>query len=238
MIPFHAVLPEIAEREVRCVLVQSAAGAAPGSGLPSGEYAFVEFYCEDLHCDCRRVFIEVIARHCPDTILASINYGWETESFYRQRMSWDADAPREVVAGALDPINAQSELSRELLDLFRRHVLDEPYRQRLRRHYELFRDELRRREVPATTALASEGQVTPTPPKAATDDARIPTAHRERFREVAALLQAFGQRHSDAELSGFTLEASGAASAGGSRRIVSGGAQGSGRRPSCTSSRG
>jgi len=41
---------------------------------------------------------------------------------------------------------------------------------------------------------------------AAADDARIPAAHRERFREVAALLQEFGQRHLDAELTGFTLE--------------------------------
>ncbi len=33
----------------------------------------------------------------------------------------------------------------ELLELFQRHVLDEAYRVRLRRHHQLFRDELRRR---------------------------------------------------------------------------------------------
>jgi hypothetical protein len=32
-----------------------------------------------------------------------------------------------------------------LLELFRRFVLDEPYRLRLRRHYRLFREELQRR---------------------------------------------------------------------------------------------
>jgi len=145
MIHFHSVLPEIAQREVRCVHLQAVPGVTPSSGLSAGEYAFVEFYCEDLNCDCRRVFLQVIARHRQDKILASINYGWEKESFYRKRMSYDPDAPRQIVRGSLDPINQQSEHAEELLELFQRHVLDEVYRLRLRRHHQLFRDELRRR---------------------------------------------------------------------------------------------
>lgn len=143
--PFHSMLPEIAQREVRCIHLQVVPGVAPDSGLSAGEYAFVEFYCEDLACDCRRVFLEVIARHRQDEVLASINYGWEKETFYRKRMPWDPRAPKEIVQGSLDPINEQSEHAEELLDLFQRHVLDEPYRLRLRRHYRLFREELRRR---------------------------------------------------------------------------------------------
>jgi hypothetical protein len=146
MIPFHSVLPEIAMREVRCVCLTEVPGVAPSSGLPAGEYAFVEFYCEDLDCDCRRVFIQVIARHRQDTVLASINYGWEKESFYRKRMAWDPDAGRKVVRGELDPLNEQSKHAEELLDLFRSRALDEPYRLRLRRHFQMFREELRRRE--------------------------------------------------------------------------------------------
>jgi len=145
MIPFHSVLPEIAQREVRCVHLQAVPGVTPSSGLSAGEYAFVEFYCDDLDCDCRRVFIQVIARHRQDKVLASINYGWEKESFYRKRMSYDPDAPRQIVRGSLDPINQQSEHAEELLELFQRHVLDKAYRRRLQRHHQLFRDELRRR---------------------------------------------------------------------------------------------
>jgi hypothetical protein len=63
-------------------------------------------------CDCRRVFIQVIARHLADKVLASINCGWETESFYRTTMSYDPDAPGQVVRGSLDPLNTQSENSR------------------------------------------------------------------------------------------------------------------------------
>jgi hypothetical protein len=143
MIPFHSLLPEIAQREVRCVHLQAVPGVTPCSSLSAGEYAFVEFYCEDLNCDCRRVFLQVIARHRQDKILASINCGWEKESFYRKRMP--PDAPRQIVRGSLDPINRQSEHAEELLELFQRHVLDEAYRLRLRRHHQLFRDELRRR---------------------------------------------------------------------------------------------
>lgn len=123
--PFHSLLPEIAQREVRCIHLQPAPGVPLTSGLSAGEYAFVEFYCEDLNCDCRRVFIQVLARHQQDQVLASINYGWEEESFYRERMSYDPDAPRQIVQGSLDPINTQSEHSEELLELFQQHVLDE-----------------------------------------------------------------------------------------------------------------
>lgn len=139
MIAFHTVCPEVAAKETRSVAV----GGAPN--LPAGEYAFIEFYCEDLGCDCRRVFIEVIGRHGQNQVLASINFGWEKESFYRKRMPWDPKAPREVVSGALDPINAQSAHSHGLLELFQQHVLDGPYRMRLKQHERLFHDELRRR---------------------------------------------------------------------------------------------
>jgi hypothetical protein len=152
MIPFHSLCPEIAQREVRCVPLGAVPGVTPTSGLSAGEYAFVEFYCEDLNCDCRRVFIQVLARHRQDQVLASINCGWEKESFYRKRMPYDLDAPRQIVKASLDPINTQSEHSEELLELFQQHVLDESYRLRLRRHCQLFRDELRRRRnLPTAT---------------------------------------------------------------------------------------
>jgi len=146
MIPFHSLFPKLAQREVRCVHLGAVPGVTPASGLSAGEYAFLEFYCEDLECDCRRVFFQVIARHLQDKVLASINCGWEKESFYRKRLPWDPDAPRQIVRGSLDPMNQQSQFAKELLELFQQSVLDEPYRLRLRRHHQLFRDELRRRQ--------------------------------------------------------------------------------------------
>lgn len=230
MIQLHSLLPEIAQRELRCVSVQQQPGAPRASGLPSGAYAFVEYYCEDLNCDCRRVFIEVIAQHSSGEVLASINYGWEAESFYRKRMPYDPDAARLIVEGSLDPMNTQSEHSNDLLELFQQHVLDEPYRLRLRNHYELFREELRRRSRSAEGDSRSAADESPAGPAAAEhadfhaerdsrsaadesqpsihkiDETRIPAARRERFREVAALIEEFGRQHLDPELTGFVIE--------------------------------
>lgn len=81
------------------------------SGLSAGEYAFVEFYCEEPNCDCRRAFIQVIARHQADKVLASINCGWEAESFDRTR-----EFPCRIYTGEL-------ELPRELrLRMYLIHV--------------------------------------------------------------------------------------------------------------------
>ncbi|MBM3881893.1 MAG: hypothetical protein FJ387_19570 [Verrucomicrobia bacterium] len=202
MIPFHSVLPEIAQREVRCIHLLPEPGVVPTSGLSAGEYAFVEFYCEDLGCDCRRPFIEMFDRHRQDQALASINCGWEPEAFYRERMPWDADAPREIVQGSLDPLNPQSEHAEELLALFQRHVWSEQYRERLRRHHRLFREELQRRGSTTHRKESESGS-----PSASKDTPpRIPSDRQARFAEVAALLEQFGQQHLDAELTGFTVE--------------------------------
>jgi hypothetical protein len=37
MIPFHSVLPELAQREVRCIHLEAAPGVTPDSGLSAGE---------------------------------------------------------------------------------------------------------------------------------------------------------------------------------------------------------
>jgi hypothetical protein len=145
MIPFYSIFPEVAQREVRCVHIAPAAAGTPDSGLQADEYLYVEYYCEDLGCDCRRVFLEVISRGQPGKVFASIGYGWEKESFYRKRMPWAPDEARGTVRGELDPMNKQSEFAAAFLDLFQHVVLDEPYRLRLRRHYRMFRDELARR---------------------------------------------------------------------------------------------
>jgi hypothetical protein len=147
MTPFHSLLPEVAQREVRCVHLGATTETTPEPALPADEYLYMEFYCDDLDCDCRRVFLQVIAKGQPGKVFASIGYGWEKESFYRKRMPWNPDEAKGTVRGELDPLNEQSEFAEEFLDLFQRVVLDEPYRLRLRRHYRLFREELARRQA-------------------------------------------------------------------------------------------
>ena len=135
MIPFYTRFPELAARETRCVHV-----VAPGSALPVGEYGFIEFYCDDPGCDCRRVLLQVTQPQAPQTALATINYGWEIAEFYTRWMHGDAQAGREITEACLDPLHPQSKYADPLLDVFREQMMTDPaYVARLARHYEMFK---------------------------------------------------------------------------------------------------
>lgn len=133
MIPFMERFPALGPGETRSVIVPDK------QELPSGEYGFIELYCNEPNCDCRRVVILVLR---PDTgwkSWAVINYGWESVKFYQQ---W-AGAPASDRSGwqgpLLDPLSEQGPYAPLLLDLFR-WVLESPsYRERLKKHYQLFR---------------------------------------------------------------------------------------------------
>ena len=77
MIPFMERFPEVGARETRSVTVP------PRQDLPEGEYGFVELYCDEPACDCRRVILDVLR---PETgwskVWATISYGWESLDFY------------------------------------------------------------------------------------------------------------------------------------------------------------
>ena len=139
MAPFFSRFPEQAARETRTlILLKSSAG------VPAGEYGFLEFYCNEPSCDCRRVLLQVCSADQPAKVLATINYGWESEDFYTQWLHGDRESAGEITNASLDPLNPQSKFSAALLELFR-HVLlkDGAYIERLRRHYEVFKDATR-----------------------------------------------------------------------------------------------
>jgi len=135
MTPFMEKFPELGRRETRSLLV------TPGNDLPAGEYGYIEFYCDEPGCDCRRVTICVMR---PDTgwskIWATISYGWESPDFYQK---WSAASdPIEMQGPCLDSLNAQTACSSVLLDLFRIVLQSPDYVERLKRHYRMFRDSL------------------------------------------------------------------------------------------------
>ena len=143
MIPFLRLFPELAARDTRCIRVGPSRDPNVEQSLPADEYAFLEFYCAKPDCDCRRVFLQVVRQGDPNRVLASIEYGWEKESFYRKSF-WDENEARQTVRGRLDPINEQSEFAEDFLALFQQMVVDVPYNLRLRRHYRMFKEELAR----------------------------------------------------------------------------------------------
>src|ERR1051325_1954298 len=124
LVPLFHILPEMAKRETRTAFTTSS------SDLPAGEYGFVETYCDDPSCDCRRVLVNVVSPSRPGTILATIGYGWEPAEFY-DRM----DLGEDMKGPCLDPFNPQSPHAPALLDLFRTVLEDPVYVERLERHY-------------------------------------------------------------------------------------------------------
>lgn len=136
MIPFAERRPGLAERETRSVRI------AGRLDLPDGDYGFVELYCDEPACDCRRVMIDVL-RHDTgwDRIWATINYGWEDLAFYRRWGGRGVNAA-QLKGPFLDPLNPQTSYSPVLLALFRTLLQSPEYVERLRTHYLLFRTDL------------------------------------------------------------------------------------------------
>lgn len=132
MYAFHARVPDVGLTETRSVTV------LPGRPVPEGEYAFIEFYCDEPGCDCRRVMIRVIGRDSRNTIWATISYGWETAKYYKKWMR-DAALSEDLRGASLDPLNPQSKYAGEFLTLFKELLRDKAYVARLKRHYTQFR---------------------------------------------------------------------------------------------------
>jgi hypothetical protein len=134
MIPFLERFPELGARETRSVT------ATGRQDLPDGEYGFLELYCDEPGCDCRRVMIDVLR---PETgwskIWATMSYGWEHLDFYR-KWGGAGNDPIEIQGPYLDPLNPQTKYSSALLNLFRFLLQSPEYVQRLKQHYHMFRE--------------------------------------------------------------------------------------------------
>lgn len=137
--PFHELFPAVAERETRSVTQLN------NPELPDGSYGFLEMFCDEEGCDCRRVFIQALCyegrlrSHRP---LATIAYGWENEAFYREwaRFPLTAEDLRELKGPALARLAPQTRHAPQMLEIFESLLDDEAYAQRIVRHYQMFRE--------------------------------------------------------------------------------------------------
>ena len=105
--------------------------------LPDGEYGFVDTYCTDPRCDCRKTMIQVMH---DGRFVALINYGWESPSFYKKWMGDDSDVP--PMAGPSIDFTSPDLVSRDgVLGLFRA-LLNDEWKKRFKRHYTLVKARL------------------------------------------------------------------------------------------------
>lgn len=103
-------------------------------GIPMGIYAFIEFFCVDPDCDCRKTSIQVIDE-ASKTVMASIHYGWESEEYYTDLFGEDKYAnPKEGLS--LEPMQQQSKYSNKFLDIFEMKLnSNEEYRMSIEERY-------------------------------------------------------------------------------------------------------
>ncbi len=134
--PFHEYVPEIGIAETRSIRVPP----QTGSPLPADEYGFLELYCNEPGCDCRRVMFRVLSeKRCRDE--AIITWGWETPQFYEK---WLRRADPETVGGLIGPClnigSPASAIAAALVEVTSQTLLrDRAYTDRIKRHYNMFR---------------------------------------------------------------------------------------------------
>jgi hypothetical protein len=127
---FSKQFPELGPRETRVVVLLD------DGSPPRGRYAFLEVYCEEMGCDCRRVLIQVVEESTPGKIWATINFGWGISEKLVRLLGPKLSAKFAF----LDPRCQQSEHAEELLDLFKCVIDRDPaYLERLKRHYAMFK---------------------------------------------------------------------------------------------------
>ena len=135
---FHEICREIGLKETRSITLLDNSGY----DLPPDDYAFLEMYCSDAGCDCRRVYFQVIAASNPGAVLAVITWGWEPLAFYRRWGHYpgaEKDA-KDMKGPSLAPMTKQSALAPALLKLAKGVLLSSPaYFERIKQHYTLFR---------------------------------------------------------------------------------------------------
>jgi hypothetical protein len=142
-VPFSVLFPELSKKETRVICLD---GNTEELGLPPDRYAFLEMYCNEENCDCRRVFF-IVCSETTEKQLAVITWGWESLEFYRDWASFDPDPDPEMIREMKGPVlnmgSPQSEHADKLLELTEDVLLqDDDYIERIKRHYKMFREKI------------------------------------------------------------------------------------------------
>jgi hypothetical protein len=119
---FYQAFPKLAASELRTITVTPSSGLA----VPADRYAFLELYCDERGCDCRRVTVAVSAERKGEAV-AYISLGF--------------DSGDDMAGPFLDLMNPQASYAPELLRIFTDMInSDLGYLARLQRHYVLYKE--------------------------------------------------------------------------------------------------
>jgi len=122
-------------------------------GLPAGEYAFREMYCDERGCDCRRVFCNIMSRQREEAD-AVIAWGWENVEFYAKWFKYGIRADAiELKGTALSPGSPVTKLAPALLEVVRNVLVKDPENvERIKCHYKMFKAKVDQSRILRRTA--------------------------------------------------------------------------------------
>jgi len=132
MVPLYSKFPKIAQAETRAITLLE-----NPHGLEKGEYGFIELFCTDKTCDCRRVMVQVYGPG--GKFYATLSYGWENLDFYTAWMFGDDRVSHEMVGAQLYSLAPQTKDSELFLNYFKELLEDKTYADRIKQHYRLFK---------------------------------------------------------------------------------------------------
>ena len=135
-VPFFELFPYEAEMNTRKIFLSKDI-----HGLSRGAYLFVENYCVDKKCDCRKVMINVVQMGDEPVILGTVGFGWEDEAYY---IKWigDKDNGRLMVGAYLEPGGIQTSYAQNCFKLVKNSLKDSHYIDLIKERYRAFKERL------------------------------------------------------------------------------------------------
>lgn len=135
---FFDEFPELIKKEFRNIFIFND-GAY--KHIPPGNYAFLEMFCPDTKCDCRKVIINVISAN-PHKTWAILNYGWEPEEYYKTWWGRNTQLYKPMSGVTFDP-PTNNPLKKEFLDIYQDLIhRDKEYAKRIESHYSMFKKKM------------------------------------------------------------------------------------------------
>lgn len=105
--------------------------------LPDGEYTFIDTYCTDNTCDCRKTIIQIFhqKKH-----VSTVNYGWENPKFYLRWLNSTKDRElAEEMSGLSIDYSSPDRVSPKGILILINHLMDKKWISMLKENYRLIR---------------------------------------------------------------------------------------------------
>lgn len=105
--------------------------------LPPGEYDFIDMYCSDNTCDCRKTIIQIFH---DKKLVSIVNFGWESPKFYLRWLNsaQDVELAKEMSGLSID-FSSPDLVSPKGILLLVNHLMDQEWISMLKENYRLIR---------------------------------------------------------------------------------------------------